>query len=84
MSHMHALWEIRYRYSGLDLDLDLGPFGPLSILGILMNSLMSIHSFNNFDFDVMFGKVKDEEKIHKSKFWLQCAFESIVIATNLG
>ena len=55
--------------------------------GILLNSLMTILSFNHFDFALMFGKVKEEEKQarrHRSKFWRQCAYNGIIMVTNLG
>ena len=56
--------------------------------GILLNSLMSILSFNHFDFSLMLGKVKDGEKkqrrLHKSKFWRQCVYNVIIVLTNLG
>ena len=55
--------------------------------GILLNSLMSVLSFNNFDFALMFGKVKEEERqnrLHKSKFWRQVVYNVIIIVTNLG
>ena len=56
-------------------------------LGILLNSLMTILSFNHFDFSLMLGKVKDEDKQgrrHRSKFWRQCAYNGVITATNLG
>ena len=55
--------------------------------GILLNSLMSILSFNHFDFGLMFGKVEEGEKqrrFHKSKFWRQCVYNVLIIVTNLG
>ena len=55
--------------------------------GILLNGLMSILSFNHFDFALMFGKVEEEKKqsrLHKSKFWRQCVYNVIIILTNLG
>ena len=55
--------------------------------GIFLNSLMTILSFNHFDFALMFGKVKEEEKQgrrHKSKFWRQCAYNGVITASNLG
>ena len=55
--------------------------------GILLNSLMSILSFNHFDFALMFGKVEEEKKqsrLHKSKFWRQCVYNAIIVLTNLG
>ena len=55
--------------------------------GILLNSLMSILSFNHFDFALMFGKVVEEKKqsrLHKSKFLRQCVYNVIITLTNLG
>ena len=55
--------------------------------GILLNSLMSILSFNYFDFALMFGKVEDKDKqgrMHKSKFWRQIVNNVIIVVTNLG
>ena len=48
---------------------------------------MSIISFNNFDFGLMFGKVEEDEKqgrMHKSKFWRQFVYNIIIVMTNLG
>ena len=56
-------------------------------LGILLNSLMTILSFNHFDFALMFGNVQEEDKQarrHRSKFWRQCAYNGVITATNLG
>ena len=55
--------------------------------GILLNSLMSILSFNHFDFALMFGKVLEGDKqgrMHKSKFWRQIVYNIIIVVTNLG
>ena len=48
---------------------------------------MSILSFNHFDFTLMLGKVKEEDKqgrMHKSKFWRQIVYNVIIVVTNLG
>ena len=55
--------------------------------GILLNSLMSILSFNHFDFALMFRKVEEGNKqgrMHKSKFWRQIVYNVIIVVTNLG
>ena len=57
------------------------------ISGILLNSLMTILSFNHVDFGLMFGKVKEEDKqarMHLSKFLRQCAYNVVIVAVNLG
>ena len=59
----------------------------LFVTGILLNSLMSILSFNHFDFALMFGKVAEAEKqgrMHRSKFWRQFVYNVIIVVTNLG
>ena len=48
---------------------------------------MSILSFNHFDFSLMLNKVEDEkkqERMHKSKFWIQFIYNIIIFATYLG
>ena len=47
---------------------------------------MSILSFNHFDFGLMLGKVKEDEKqprMHKSKFWRQFVYNFVIVAVNL-
>ena len=54
---------------------------------MLLNSLMTILSFNHFDFGLMFGKVKEEDKqarMHLSKFLRQCAYNVVIVAVHLG
>ena len=54
---------------------------------MLLNSLMSILSFNHFDFALIFGKVEEGDKqgrMHRSKFWRQLVFNVIIVVTNLG
>ena len=54
--------------------------------GILLNSFMTILSFNHFDFALMFGKIEEEKKqsrLHKSKFWRQCVYNFVIVAVNL-
>lgn len=56
-------------------------------IGLLLNSVMSVLSFNNFDFPLMFGKVDEEkkqERMHRSKFWRQFVYNFMIICTNLG
>ena len=58
----------------------------LLFLGILLNSLMSILSFNHFDFSLMLKKVDENNKqgrMHKSKFRRQCVYNIIITAVYL-
>ena len=51
-----------------------------NIIGIFLNSLMSVLSFNNFDFSLMLGKIdekKNQNRMHQSKFWRQCVYNII-------
>ena len=48
---------------------------------------MSILSFNHFDFSLMLDKIEEEKKqgrMHKSKFWRQCAYNIIILAVYIG
>ena len=48
---------------------------------------MSILSFNYFDFSLMLKKVekgKEEDRMHKSKFWRQCIYNLIIFVVYLG
>ena len=52
-----------------------------------MNSLMSILSFNHFDFSLMLKKVEqeqEEDRMHKSKFWRQLIYNLIIFVVYLG
>ena len=54
--------------------------------GILLNSILSVLSFNNFDFFVMFWKVKKEEehkRWHQPTFWKQLTYNFLIIMINL-
>ena len=47
---------------------------------------MTILSFNHFDFGLMFGKVREEDRqarMHRSKFWRQFAYNGVIMAVNL-
>merc|ERR1712179_355433 len=58
-----------------------------NMIGILLNSLMTILSFNHFDFGLMFGNVREEDRqarMHRSKFWRQFAYNCVIVAVNLG
>jgi len=48
---------------------------------------MSILTFNNFDFGLMFAKVQEDDKqsrMHQSKFLKQCAYNVVIVTVNLG
>ena len=56
-------------------------------IGILLNSILSVLSFNNFDFFVIFGKVKKEKEYkrwHQPSFWKQLTYNLLIIIVNLA
>ena len=55
--------------------------------GILLNSLSSVLSFNNFDFYLLLGKVEKKEikeRMHQSTFCKQIVYNIIILAVNIG
>ena len=54
--------------------------------GIVLNSLMSILSFNQWDFSLKLGKISEYDKqarMHRSKFWRQCVYNFVIMGINL-
>ena len=55
-------------------------------LGIFLNGLLSVLTFNSFDFHLMLGKVDESEKssrYHKSTIRKQFFYYFIIIAIHL-
>ena len=55
------------------------------ISGILFNSLSSVLTFNNFDFDLILGKVdkSDIDRYHRTTFWKQVIYNIIIVMVHL-
>ena len=54
------------------------------VSGILLNSLSSVLTFNNFDFDLIFGKVdkRDIDRYHRTTFWKQVIYNIIIVVVH--
>ena len=54
-------------------------------LGILLNSLLGVLSFNSFDFYSMLGKVdgNEKERFHQTKFWKQIVYNIKIVMVYL-
>ena len=54
-------------------------------LGILLNSLLGVLTFNSFDFYLMLGKVDGNktERFHQSKFWKQIVYNINIVVLYL-
>ena len=52
------------------------------ISGNILNGLMSVLTFNSFNFSFMLGQVSKVD--HKSTFWKQMVYNFIIFGVNLG
>ena len=56
-----------------------------SPLGIILNSLLAVLTFNSFDFYLMLGKSDRDEKerLHTSTFWRQFVYNINILVTYI-
>ena len=57
----------------------------IHVLGILLNSVQSILTFNSFDLYLKLGKVdgNKKERYHQTKFWKQIVYNINIIVVYL-
>ena len=79
------IWSLRLWIGNNEIIL-LYSFNFNAFSGILLNSLLSLITFNSYDFWSMFGKVDETLKYrrwHRSTFWKQLTYNTIIFAVHI-